>query len=252
MIKRRISESKKLGNLKSDSARLLYSWLIPWLDVEDRHSADPEIIKGHVFPKVKSMTTKKIERLLLELNDRHLIILYSANSELYLQFKKSLQKIHKDREAPSTIPDPKKGQIIKPTHANSCVTHENSSQLNESKVKGSKVLHSEKYSELAALLETKIKERLPRYRIKGKDYLEKWANEFQIMEEKKEATLGEIKEVIIWVSKDSFWYKNILSGGKLREKFGRLWADMRDDKKKRGVQTPEEFNAMQKKALEGK
>ncbi len=101
MIKKRISESKKLGKLKSDSSRLLYTWLIPWLDVEDRHSADPEIIKGHVFPKVKTMTTKKIERLLLELNDAKLIVLYSAGDELYLQFKKSLQKIHKDREAPA-------------------------------------------------------------------------------------------------------------------------------------------------------
>ena len=61
MIKRVISESKKLGHLKSDSARLLYTWLIPWLDVEGRHSADPEIIKGHIFPKIKSMTTKKIK-----------------------------------------------------------------------------------------------------------------------------------------------------------------------------------------------
>ena len=77
MIKRVISESKKLGRLPSDSSRLLYTWLIPWLDVEGRHSADPEIIKGHIFPKVRSMTIKKIERLLQELNDEKLIVLYS-------------------------------------------------------------------------------------------------------------------------------------------------------------------------------
>lgn len=133
MLKRAISESKKLGALPSDSARLLYSWLIPWLDVEHRHSADPEIIKGHVFPKIKSMTIKKIERLLLELYEAKLIVLYIFGGETYLQFTKSLQKIDKTREAKSTIPPPNKGQLIQ-TLENSGVTQNNSTQLNESKV----------------------------------------------------------------------------------------------------------------------
>ena len=146
MLKKVISESKKLGVLPSDSARLLYTWLIPWLDVEGRHSADSEIIKGHVFPKVKSMTIRKIERLVRELNEGRLIILYACDGETYLQFKKTLQKIDPTREAKTTIPDPGKGQIIKPTHANSRVGHENASisKVNESKVKGIKTyVHGE-------------------------------------------------------------------------------------------------------------
>jgi len=249
MIKRVISESKKLGRLKSDSARLLYSWLIPWLDVEGRHSADPEIIKGHIFPKIKTMTTRKIKNLVLELNEGRLIILYSANDELYLQFKKSLQKIQREREAPSTIPDPKQGQIIKPTHENSGVGHENSTQYKLNKLKLSKVKCSENHSELAALLESKIKERIPKHRFMGKDYLKKWADIFRLMEEKEEATCEEIKELIIWISKDDFWYKNVLSAEKLRKQFGRLWAEMGDDKKRKGVQSLEEFDEMQERAM---
>ncbi len=111
---------------------------------------------------------------------------------------------------------------------------------------------SEKHSELAALMESKIKERLPRHKFTGKQYLKEWANVFRIMEEKKEATISEIQELITWIYKDDFWYKNILSAEKFRKQFGTLWEQMRDDKKKRGVQTREEFNAMQKKALEGK
>jgi uncharacterized phage protein (TIGR02220 family) len=116
MLKRCISESKKLGKLKSDSARLLYTWLIPWLDVEGRHSADPEIIKGHIFPKVKNTTPKKISNLLNLLNDEKLIILYSANGEDYLQFIKfhELQTIRKDREGDSKIPAPSKDSSITP------------------------------------------------------------------------------------------------------------------------------------------
>ena len=116
MLKRCISESKKLGRLKSDSERLLYTWLIPWLDVEGRHSADPEIIKGHIFPKVKNITPKKISNLLNLLSDEKLIILYSANGEDYLQFKKfhELQTIRKDREGDSKIPPPSKDSRITP------------------------------------------------------------------------------------------------------------------------------------------
>ena len=235
MIKKRISESKKLGNLKSDSARLLYSWLIPWLDVEDRHSADPEIIKGHVFPKVKSMTTKKIERLILELNDVYLIILYSANGELYLQFKKSLQKIHKDREAPSTIPDSKKGQIIKPTHANSCATHANSSliKLNESKVKGSKGNSSclEKVpnevdirlTQLLIDLMTKNNPNSSIIRRLTPKRQEVWIDECRKLREIDERTPEQIEQIIIFSQNDPFWKSNILSMPKLREKFDQLW-----------------------------
>jgi len=126
MLKKVISESKSLGNLSSDSARLLYTWLIPFLDVEGRHSADPEIIKGHVFPKVRTMTIGKITRLLGNLADGGLIILYRDNSEIYLQLIKfqEHQKLNKDREAPSNIPAPKKENVI-----NSCELMTRSGEL---------------------------------------------------------------------------------------------------------------------------
>lgn len=253
MIKKVISESKKLGSLKTDSARLLYTWLIPWLDVEGRHSADPEIIKGHLFPKVRSMTIMKIERLILELYNGHLIILYVANGEKYLQFKKTIQKIDRAREAKSIIPAPNRGNTI-PAQEYSGPTHENSStsKVNRSKLKESKERRSKNHFELAALLQEKIKERIPKHRFTGKQYLETWANDFRLMEEKKEATPSEIKELMIWVFKDDFWYKNILSGATLRRQFGRLWAEMKDDKKRKGEQTPEEFEEMQRRALNGK
>jgi hypothetical protein len=90
--------------------------LVPWLDVEGRHSADIEIIKGHIFPKVKSMSLKKISNLIEILNDAKLIILYSANGENYLQFTKfhELQSIRRDRESDSKIPAPSKDSVITP------------------------------------------------------------------------------------------------------------------------------------------
>lgn len=154
MLKKRISNSKTVGNLKSDSARLLYTWLIPHLDCKGRYSADPDLIKGHIFPKVKSMTPAKIQKLIIELAEVGLIIHYKAspdisnskgdnvnnvrsNSETYLELVGFLkyQKIYEGREADSDIPDPKEDNVI--THENSCETHKNSpiSKVNKSKVK---------------------------------------------------------------------------------------------------------------------
>jgi len=118
--------------------------------------------------------------------------------------------------------------------------------------------HTFKYSEmhknLAKLLEAKIKERMPRHKFTGKQYLEEWANEFRLMEEKNEATIEEIEKLVIWVSKDDFWYKNIRSAEKLRKQFPRLLADREDKTRKGGKrnETSKEFTARMKKALEVK
>ena len=139
MLKKVISESKSLGNLKSDSGRLLYTWIIPFLDIEGRHSADPDIIKGHVFPKVKSMTVAKIRKLLPELVTEGLVILYRNDGESYLQLTKfqEHQKLDPLKEGKSKIPAPRPEDVEnKATPDNSGVTPENSSL---SKVKISKV-----------------------------------------------------------------------------------------------------------------
>jgi hypothetical protein len=141
MFKKVIAESKSLGNLKTDAARLLYTWLIPFLDVEGRHSADPEIIKGHIFPKVKSITVEIVAELLRDLAINKLVILYRGNGETYLQFTKfhEYQKLDPSREAKSTIPAPTEKTVI--TLENSRPTQENSStiKVKESKGKESKV-----------------------------------------------------------------------------------------------------------------
>ncbi len=139
MLKKRISDSKSLGVLRSDSARLLYTWLIPHLDVEGRHSADVDIIKGHIFPKIKTMTIGKIQNLLTELHEQNLIILFRDNSETFLQLVKfhNYQKINRSRESESKITEPTEENII---------PHDNSGSNPEkgllSKIKVSKLKES--------------------------------------------------------------------------------------------------------------
>ena len=77
--------------------------------------------------------------------------------------------------------------------------------------------------ELAKALKQEINARMPKYVIRGDGYLDQWANEFRIMEEKKEATAEEIANVISWLWKEDFWYQQIRSAANLRKHFGVLW-----------------------------
>ena len=108
MLKKAISTSKKLAAVKTDSARLLYSWLLAHLDIEGRFSAEPDVVKGYVVPRLKSMTVTKIEKYLLDLAENKLILLYTANSDRYLELVKfkDFQTLREGREAASIIPEP--------------------------------------------------------------------------------------------------------------------------------------------------
>lgn len=56
--------------------------------------------------------------------------------------------------------------------------------------------------------------------------LTKWAIEFDFMMRRDGRSHEDIRRVIDWCQKDDFWWKNILSPSKLRDKFERLEADM--------------------------
>ncbi|GAI55304.1 unnamed protein product, partial [marine sediment metagenome] len=115
MLKKVICTSKKLANLRTDSARLLYTWLLPHLDIEGRFSGDISVIKGHIFPRLKHMTIKKIERDLRDLVKSGLIIVYKAKGDIFLElidFHKH-QYLNPKREAESDIPSPPPLQKIK-------------------------------------------------------------------------------------------------------------------------------------------
>lgn len=114
MLKKIICTSKKLATLKTDSSRLLYTWLLPHLDIEGRFSGDFNIIKGHIFPRLKHMTIKKIERDIQDLVKNNLVIVYEAEGDIFLQFTEfhKHQSLRRDREAESDIPAPKNGELL--------------------------------------------------------------------------------------------------------------------------------------------
>ena len=114
MLKKVISTSLKVAKLKSDSARLLYTWLIPHLDIDGRFSADPDIVKGYIVPRLK-MSSRKIAEYLEDMADNELIVLYEIDGDKFLQLNKfkKFQLLNPKREAKSLIPSPKEQKIKK-------------------------------------------------------------------------------------------------------------------------------------------
>jgi hypothetical protein len=108
IIQTRICESKKLALLKTDGARLLYTWLIPNADIEGRFGGDPLIVKSRIFTRLrKSVAT--VQKYLDDLAANDLITLYRANGDTYLQinnFTTMQPKLNPSKEAESAIPAP--------------------------------------------------------------------------------------------------------------------------------------------------
>lgn len=81
MLSRDISLDEKVDALSDDTARLLFTWLIPHLDREGRMYGDALLFKSIVAPR-RNYSTKRVEKYLLEMENLGLIERYFAeNSE---------------------------------------------------------------------------------------------------------------------------------------------------------------------------
>jgi hypothetical protein len=132
IVLKRISESKKLPRLKTDGARLLYTWLLAHLDVNGCFSGDAEVIKGKIFTRLKK-SVKIVESYLKDLEECRLILRYENDGDKYLivpDFKEKQPFINPDREAKPSIPLP--AQDLLQTYSR---LDQEDSLLNESKSK---------------------------------------------------------------------------------------------------------------------
>jgi len=105
-ISKVISLDEKVNALSNDTARLLFTWLIPHLDCEGRMHGDAQTVKSIVFPR-RNISTQKIESFLKELEKFELILRYSVNGNEYLcakNFEKHQPGLRKEKESQSQIP----------------------------------------------------------------------------------------------------------------------------------------------------
>ena len=85
IIKESIRTSKDINSL-SDFQFRVWAYLITYVDDYGRGSADPELLKGLVFPRRKGVTEKQIEETLSVLASKGMIDLYQVDGELYFCF----------------------------------------------------------------------------------------------------------------------------------------------------------------------
>ena len=107
MIKKEISDSKKLGRLSSDRPRVLYFMMLPHLDVVGRLYADPKKIKGQIVTMLP-YSVISIQKALEQLHEVGLIVLYQINGDQFLEFTRfgDFQKLYPNKEAESKILPP--------------------------------------------------------------------------------------------------------------------------------------------------
>lgn len=108
IILKSISDSKKISELKTDGARLLYTWLLTHLDINGCYSGDPQVINGKIFTRLKK-SNKTIEQYLMNLEESNLIIRYQVNGDIFLNVPDFVDKqpsLNPNREGKPTIPPP--------------------------------------------------------------------------------------------------------------------------------------------------
>ncbi|MGG3734482.1 helix-turn-helix domain-containing protein [Heyndrickxia coagulans] len=94
------------------------------------------------------------------------------------------------------------------------------------------------YFRLANRLYERILENNPNHK---KPNLQKWANDVRLMMERDKRTEKQITYLIDWCQNDNFWKANILSTGKLREKFDQLIMQVKSKVEKEKPQHPKVY-----------
>jgi hypothetical protein len=100
--------------LKTDGARLLFSWLIPHLDFNGCFSGDPSVVNNKVFTRLNK-TTKEVSGYLEDMQSVGLIVLYEINNDVFLYVPTFVEKqpyLNPDREAPTRIPIPSEKDLV--------------------------------------------------------------------------------------------------------------------------------------------
>lgn len=112
ILKESIRTSKSI-NAMSDFQFRLWAYLITYVDDFGRGSAEPDILKGFVFPRRKCVTEATIKAALSDLANMGLVHLYTVDGDSYLCLR-NWEKHQNRRATSSKFPEP-------PEVADSCM-----------------------------------------------------------------------------------------------------------------------------------
>lgn len=109
IIKDSIRTSKSVNSL-SDFEFRVWTYLITYVDDYGRGSADPELLKGFVFPRRKGVTEQQISTVLASLATTGMITLYEVDGESFLCFP-NWDKHQRIQSKKSKFPAPQKSTV---------------------------------------------------------------------------------------------------------------------------------------------
>jgi uncharacterized phage protein (TIGR02220 family) len=101
-----ISQSYKVAQLRTDTARLLYSWLIPHVDVNGNFYGDAVTVNALVFTRL-AKSFDEVEDALQDLTNNGLIVRYEKGGETFLtlpNFTEKQPSLNPSKEGKATIP----------------------------------------------------------------------------------------------------------------------------------------------------
>lgn len=239
-------EDEALGHVSRD-ARLLFVGLITQADDQGRLKAAVPLLRSQVFPYDHELDLSLISEWLGELETVGLISLYSRNERSYAAlsgWEKNQKVDHaKDSEIP---PPPKRGSSrsrAKPRESSRETGGASRGPARLARGRGSgsdrdqdRIITSDPAgpdsptaeerendpdiealcSLLADLLEGNGSKRPTPAQVKG------WRRDVRLMVEQDGRTLEQIEAAVRWSQQDSFWRANVLSMGKLREKWDQM------------------------------
>jgi len=107
IINKKISLSKAVDNLSSDTCRLAFTWTIPHLDRDGRIHGDPVVLQSIVFPRRIDITSDVMESFIQEWAEAGLVQWYEAEGDMWLSFPgfaRNQPNMRYDKEAESVIP----------------------------------------------------------------------------------------------------------------------------------------------------
>jgi len=256
-IKPEFFKSDDIDELSSDTVRLLFIGLWTYVDDGGVGKDNPRLIKAELFPLREEMKSAEVDCMLTELHMKGRIIRYIhplKGGLISVVGWHDHQKINNPGK--KLLPGPETGVEIpcdQPFHEDyrspTVELHEDYLQEqgtgNREQGTGSVEGESEGKPELfvltpelitqvsevdrlCALLEKLLKENGFRERITAK-----WKSDLEKLIRIDKRSVEDVELVIRWCQQDSFWYKNIRSPAKLREKFDRLVADAKDEYRKK-------------------
>jgi DNA-binding MarR family transcriptional regulator len=225
--------------------RLLFTGLWCMADREGRLEDRPKRIKAELLP----YDNADVDAMLNDLSAHGFIQRYEVDGGRYIQivnFTKH-QRPHTN-EVQSTIPEPPSDTEVSATKESSAANQgdksgapreqaldplnsnfnydsnsdlDSSSSENASASRTAEKIRPE-HTDLAELLAYRIQQNNPDGKPPTPKQLQNWANDVRLMIERDKRPIEQIRELLEWTQQDEFWKANVLSMGKLREKYDQL------------------------------